>query len=335
MSDPRVSVVLPVRNGVPYLREAVESVLTQTYADLELVVLENSSSDGTVDILAGFGDPRLRVVPSERTLTMVENWARAIEQARGEWTTFLGHDDVFYPGFLEEMISLVGANPQATVFHSHFDVIDGSGVVLRTCRPPTRQSADDLAVRAFRSEQFVTGTGYLVRTDHFRKVGGFPAHPGLLHSDVVCWYRIASLGYLACSPKTLIGYRIHGANTHLTLSYRDDYAAARVFIDFFADTAALRDDPQRTRQLKVEHYQSLRRAAARRFAETGDSTAFATARSELDEVAEAEGFTLKPDTVASLLERIGRMRLAGLRRSLLAAGRAVRPRDDGSPGHAP
>ena len=109
-----------------------------------------------------------------------------------------------------------------------------------------------------------------------------------------------------------------------------------MFIDFLADTAALRDDPQRARQLKVEHYQSLRRAAARRFAETGDSSAFASARSELDEVAEAEGFALGPDSVAGLLERIGRVRPAGLRRSLLAAGRAAsRARRYGTPGHAP
>ena len=83
MSDPKVSVVLPVRNGVPYLRKAVQSVLAQTFADLELVVLENWSSDGTAEILAGFDDPRLRVVPAERPLSIIENWARAAEQTRG------------------------------------------------------------------------------------------------------------------------------------------------------------------------------------------------------------------------------------------------------------
>ena len=180
VSDPKVSVVLPVRNGVPYLREAVESVLAQTLHRPrvgrigELFVRRRRRRS-----LTGFDDPRLRVVPAVRPLSIIENWARAIEEPKGEWMTFLGHDDIFYPGFLDEMIALIGAIPQATVFHSHFDVIDGAGNVRRTHRyMPLRQSADDLAVQAFRGEQFITGTGYVVRTEQFRKGGGFRSSPG-------------------------------------------------------------------------------------------------------------------------------------------------------------
>ena len=130
MSNPLVSVVLPVRNGNPYVREAAQSVLRQTYANLELVVLENWSWDGTREVLAGLDDPRLRIVPAERPLSIIENWARAAEQLRGEWMTFLGHDDLFYPDFLGEMIALIRVNPEATVFHSHFDVVDESGNIV-------------------------------------------------------------------------------------------------------------------------------------------------------------------------------------------------------------
>ena len=92
---------------------------------------------------------------------------------------------------------------------------------------------------------------------------------------------------------------------------------------------------EQARQLKMRHFQSLCRAAARHFAQTGDIVGFASARSELDEVAEDEDFTLRSDHVARLLERIGRVRPERLRRSLLAAACAAsKVRPVGRPGRA-
>src|SRR5690606_33082192 len=77
-----VSVVTPVYNGAKYLRECIESVLAQSYGDLEHVILDNASSDETRDIAEEYAraDRRIRIFANERTVPMVENWNRALEK---------------------------------------------------------------------------------------------------------------------------------------------------------------------------------------------------------------------------------------------------------------
>ncbi len=73
------SVILPVRNGWPYVQECVESVLAQTHQDFELIVLDNQSTDQTLQWIESLGDPRIRVYRSNEPLTIVESWARALD----------------------------------------------------------------------------------------------------------------------------------------------------------------------------------------------------------------------------------------------------------------
>src|SRR5258708_1204277 len=126
-NEPRFSVIIPVHNGEPYIRSAIESVLSQTYPASEIVVLENASSDSTLETLRTFSDSRLRVIPSERLLNIQENWQRILDLQTDEFITILGHDDILYPNFLSEIAALIEQYPDASLYHGHFYLIDNEG----------------------------------------------------------------------------------------------------------------------------------------------------------------------------------------------------------------
>lgn len=104
----RLSVLLPTRNGARYLRECAGSVLADPRHDLELVVSDNASDDGTREILASLSeDRRVRVVRQPEPISVTDNWMRTLEVARGEYVLLLGDDDFLIPGAVDRLMSLV------------------------------------------------------------------------------------------------------------------------------------------------------------------------------------------------------------------------------------
>jgi glycosyltransferase involved in cell wall biosynthesis len=106
---PVFSIVIPTRNGEPYLRETIDSVLSQNYPHFQLFILESGSTDQTVTIANEYAqrDTRIRVVTTDEPLDIQGNWARIQELELDAYLTILGHDDVLYPNFLETIAGLI------------------------------------------------------------------------------------------------------------------------------------------------------------------------------------------------------------------------------------
>ncbi len=110
MSDVRISCIIPVHNGENYLTEAIQSVLDQTVAVYEIIVVDDGSTDGTADLLATFAPP-VRVVRHPRAQGPAAARNRGIEEARGDFVTFLDHDDLWVPHKLESQLNGFRADP--------------------------------------------------------------------------------------------------------------------------------------------------------------------------------------------------------------------------------
>jgi glycosyltransferase involved in cell wall biosynthesis len=124
---PSVSICVPAYNAERWLAEALESALRQTYADFELVLADNASTDATVEIASSFGDSRIRVETAPRTIGAVANHNRAVRLARGELVKFLHADDLLLPECLSEMVALMSENERiALVFAPRDILVDGS-----------------------------------------------------------------------------------------------------------------------------------------------------------------------------------------------------------------
>ncbi|HSI35462.1 MAG: glycosyltransferase family 2 protein [Phycisphaerae bacterium] len=142
---PRVSVGLPVYNGAELLPEAVESILNQTYADLELVICDNASSDGTEAMCREYArrDPRVRYFRNSKNIGAAPNFNRTFELSRGPLFKWMAHDDVALPTNIERCVEVLDANPQVVLCSARRRYMDYDG---RLCVEDPVESFHNLSI---------------------------------------------------------------------------------------------------------------------------------------------------------------------------------------------
>ena len=111
----KVTVLMPTYNVAPYVKEAVESVLRQTYSDFELLVIDDCSSDDTLDVVRGINDHRIRVVKNERNLGLADNLNRGLSMIASEYVARMDGDDMAEPDWLEKEVSVLERHPEIGV----------------------------------------------------------------------------------------------------------------------------------------------------------------------------------------------------------------------------
>jgi glycosyltransferase involved in cell wall biosynthesis len=133
-SAPRVTIGLPVYNGDNFLRDAVVSILSQTYEDFELIVSDNASTDETEAICREYGnlDSRVRYIRHTQNRGAAPNYNFVFEQARGEYFKWAAHDDVVHPSFLERAVEALDEHPEVALVYSKVREIDEHGEVTGT-----------------------------------------------------------------------------------------------------------------------------------------------------------------------------------------------------------
>lgn len=129
---PRVSVVVPAYNYGRYLREAIESIQAQDFEDLEILVVDNGSTDDTQAVLATIHEPRMRVLTLEVNQGLSVAFNLGIESARGEYVAYLDADDRWRPGKLRRQVELMDAEPGVGVVFCNFAWFDSEGVRPQT-----------------------------------------------------------------------------------------------------------------------------------------------------------------------------------------------------------
>jgi glycosyltransferase involved in cell wall biosynthesis len=124
--QPLVTVVTAVYNGQPYVAACIESVLRQDYANIEHIILDGASNDGTISVLREYDD-RIALWRSEPDAGVYDAWNKALAEARGEWICFLGVDDEFLPDAIGAYMALAAKNPQAEYLCSKVRWVHPSG----------------------------------------------------------------------------------------------------------------------------------------------------------------------------------------------------------------
>ncbi len=236
MATKRFTIVLPVHNGGAQVRKAVQSVLAQTLDDFDFLILENASTDGTAEWLEGLHDPRIQVVPASTLLPIEENWRRIAQTPRGEFMTILGHDDAFDADFLETVARLIARFPDATLYHTHFRLIDERGRCLRHCLPvPERETAAEFFLARMENRRDSFGTGYVMRSADYDAVGGIPIFPKLLFADDALWLALAGRGYKATAAEECFSYRLHPASVSGHSSREELLGGLEAYLHFLAE----------------------------------------------------------------------------------------------------
>jgi glycosyltransferase involved in cell wall biosynthesis len=246
---PSFSIILPVRNGGDYVKECISSIFSQSVDDFDLIILDNSSTDGTMEWIKNLDNPRIRIYPSSKSLSIEENWRRVLDVPKNEFMTLIGHDDLLGPNYIESMKSLIKQHPEASLFFSHFSYINNKGAIIKDC-----QKMDSIEPISTFLMKFLTGaidlmgTGFMMRSVDYDKIGGIPMYPNLLYADFELWLNLAKRSYMAVSSENCFSFRIHQSMTKSSA----DVSYQIAFDQFVGFLSSLESDPS-LRDVIVEH----------------------------------------------------------------------------------
>jgi len=128
-----ISICIPTYNGALWLKETLRSALAQTYDPLEILIVDDASTDHTLDVIRSFRDPRIRVEVNERTQGLVLNWNHCVRLSKGSLVKFLFQDDVLFPTCVEKMARLFERHERIGMVFSPWDILlenpDDSGAI--------------------------------------------------------------------------------------------------------------------------------------------------------------------------------------------------------------
>jgi glycosyltransferase involved in cell wall biosynthesis len=226
--DPFFSVVIPTHQARDFVVRAVESVLRQDFTSLEVVVVDNGSTDGTREALERISDPRVHYRWQEDSGLPADSRNKGIQGARGEWIAFLDADDSWRPNKLQRVFDAISTSPDVTVICHDVEVVGttGSRLGARAYRLDERPVAAQLLYRG----NFLTTSAMAVAKSALLAIGGFDVRPEYRTTeDYDAWLRLAERGErFAVIPETLGEYLVHpgGASSRLVPHYE---AFMRVF----------------------------------------------------------------------------------------------------------
>jgi glycosyltransferase involved in cell wall biosynthesis len=220
---PRVSILMPVRNGLPWLREALESIASQTLRDFELLVLEDGSTDGTAELLSSWRDDRLRVI-STGGVGMATALNLGLDAARAPLVARHDADDVSAPDRLEAQVRYMASHRDVGVLATVADYIDALGQAVDNDWVRTVRAQHDVAITSEQIAQLmpltccVTHGSVMARTAVLRAAGGYQRHiwPA---EDYDLWLRLLPQTAIAKLHERLYRYRIH--DTQLSAGVRE------------------------------------------------------------------------------------------------------------------
>lgn len=233
---PRITVLLAVHNGEPYVRDAVASVLAQTYRDFEFVIVDDASTDGTVATIESFADNRIRLVRNERNLGQVPSLNIGLREARGDIVARIDADDVSRPTRLERQLDVLDADPRVGLVGSWMTLVDERGRRVGALRKALTDYVD-FVFHTLIMRVWVSHPAAAYRREPVVALGGYDEATGP-SEDKDLWRKLALEGWDArIVPEELVAYRLHDAQLSQTRAAYQRDVDARSQERFLAELA--------------------------------------------------------------------------------------------------
>jgi glycosyltransferase involved in cell wall biosynthesis len=235
---PLVSVVLPVFNGARTLSEALESVLSQSFRDFELIVVDDGSEDGTPDVIEKYmrSDPRLKPIRITNSGIVVA-LNTGIAAAAGRYVARMDADDICEPARFDKQVAYLDRTPACVAVGSEMTLIDESGALLKSSHPKLRTSPlQKDRCRGFRhfppSPPTVPHPSAMIRTEGLRRMGGYRTYFRSGAEDRDLWWRLMKEGEIHRIPERLLRYRVHQSS--VSHRYREGMIVDAIVSDLSA-----------------------------------------------------------------------------------------------------
>ena len=211
---PKVTVLMPVYNGEKFLREAVESVLNQTYKDYELLIIDDASRDNSAEIIESFGDSRIRLVENEKNMGQMNALNKGLALSRGEYIARMDQDDISLPVRLEKQTEALDKNPDVPLVFSDTYIINSKGqrrkgTVLRRVGRAKKCSFEEFLKGEFHICQCTT----MIRKKIFDIVGLYNPAYKIAAEHELYHFRLLYKHDIKFIKEPLTEYRLYGGNT--------------------------------------------------------------------------------------------------------------------------
>ncbi|MFP6730777.1 MAG: glycosyltransferase family A protein [Alphaproteobacteria bacterium] len=203
---PKVSVVIPNYNREVYVREAIDSILAQSFTDYELLVIDDGSSDGSCEAVLAYDDERIRLIRNGRNLGIAATRNAAVARARGVYLAFLDSDDIARADRLAKQVAFLDQHPEHGAVGSWLAWMDSDGRAQHKIKRLATDADTIAAERLFRPG--IVNSTAMARTACLR---AFPhAEHMVVGSDYEMWARFAASHKIANLPECLVRCRRHG-----------------------------------------------------------------------------------------------------------------------------
>lgn len=227
--SPRVSVVMPVRNGGCFLSEAIQSILGQTFRDFEFIIVDDGSVDNTREILAQAAarDPRVRIL-SQPPSGIVAALEAARACARGTYLARMDADDVSSPDRLARQVEFLDRNPLIIALGGQVRIIDATGRALKLGRWPVSEKACKTHLEIGSP---LCHPAVMMRATAVEACGGYKgvSEPA---EDYDLWLRLSKIGEFANLNEIVLDYRVHSNSVTFTRAKANARAAALALLSF-------------------------------------------------------------------------------------------------------
>lgn len=223
VTSPRVSVIMPVYNAMPYLREAIESILNQTFRDFEFIIVNDCSTDESWDVIQEYAARDARIVALSNEKNMRQAWSRnrALSVARGEYIAMQDADDISLSRRLELEVQYLDANPDIGAVGASACIIDSQGGFLSQGIIIPEVSV--IEVRMTQACYLIQMT-MMIRREHLRQIGGFSTEVPC-SDDYDAWVRLMEVTHLGGIAEILGLYRVHASQDRISVKKREDQIA--------------------------------------------------------------------------------------------------------------
>lgn len=244
--DPLVSIITPTYNHEKYIAQCIESVLSQTYTNWEMIIVDDGSTDGTPDIVRRYGDGRINYSRQENTgiWRLGETYNKALSISKGELVAILEGDDFWPPWKLEKQI-VVFDKTETVLSWGKAITTDPNGRAVSQVPSNFEALAKAPAaevVRRLLSHNFITSCTVVCQREALLSIGGFHQPPYVPYVDLPTWLELSKVGKLVAVDAVLGFWRRHGGQTSARMMREMIESRNRLVTDFLAGLPEERRD---------------------------------------------------------------------------------------------
>ncbi|MGP1561262.1 MAG: glycosyltransferase family 2 protein [Helicobacteraceae bacterium] len=210
MQSGLASIIIPCYNYEKYVTVAIESVLNQTYKNIELIVINDGSTDNSAEVIQDLANKHGFTFIDQKNAGVTATCARGLDLAHGEFVKFFDADDILSPDFISKTVAFLQANTQYAMVYSRAFLIDKAGNKIQTKQDNCKNCVSGFIFKDLVQDCFIVLPTTLIRTQAARDVGGFEL--GIALQDYQLWLKIAKKYQIGFLDEALCFYRDHGVS---------------------------------------------------------------------------------------------------------------------------